>query len=44
MKDVYELVDIQRGEDGELIDVYEHSETGKRIRYVVDGSKEEWHE
>lgn len=44
MSDVYKLVEIERGPQGELIDVYEHTETGERIRYVVDGSGEEWHE
>lgn len=35
MSNTYVLVDTKRGPDGELIDVYEHPETGNRIEREV---------
>lgn len=34
--DVYELVDSYQNDDGELIDIYEHRETGEEIEVPVD--------
>lgn len=40
MSDYYVLVDSYQDDDGNLIDIYEHQETGTRIEKQVGDSDE----